>query len=362
MKQYFFLGVAFLLINLLYSCKKADYKDFVQPRHDILKQIYRMGYDTTGIVDMGEFYLIEGDIGIKKATLSSTLRRQVYFTNNSLIDLSKQDNITVRVDNSVPFDNSNYDYHSAIPLALAEWNNLGSNIYFSLVDTDNADITIHCQAQGASNLYAYIDDMPTGGYPSKYITINTLCDYGGTVFTDIQKKWIIVHELGHAINIAHTQDYSETFTTKIGYSPDEDPWSVFNRGTAGFTYPSFSYWDIYSVKYLYPPIVLNLKLQRVSRPKYNFLNPVSIEFRHKNNYVYQASYPSVSGISDVFISHSGLYSLKFTIPVPLPFSIFIYRDNQEIGTLPAWLTTCTINDVTLTAQNTVLKMVIDDIP
>ncbi|MGN7786102.1 M57 family metalloprotease [Niabella sp. 22666] len=249
-------STALILTIAIFSCKKnaTEKNDKVDTLLQDKLSILKLGLDTATVVDMGEFYLVGGDIGVKKASLNKTTERQVYYNANPFVSLSKQNNITVRIDGSVPSDGSNYDYHTAISLAIQEWNLLVSNIKFTLVTTPTADITIHCQTVYDASLYAFIDDWPTGGQPSQHISINTYCNYNYTTFTDEQKKWIIVHELGHAINIAHTQDYSQSYANKIGFSPNDDVNSVFNAGIAGAVFSGFSSWDNYSIRYLYPTI------------------------------------------------------------------------------------------------------------
>jgi hypothetical protein len=250
---------AILFFMSLFSCKKNDLqKGSNNPTalYTAKLSIFRLGLDTSKVVDMGDFYLVGNDIGIKKTSLNSTIQRQVYFNQHPFVTASRQNNLTVRISEDVPSDGSNLDWHTAISMAIAQWNSLSSsNIRFTLVNTPTADMTIHTQAINDANLCAFIDDWPTGGLPSQYITINTLYHYHNSSYTDEQKKWVMVHELGHAVNIAHTNEYYYWYATKIGASPDVDENSVFNCCMAGLTFSGFSYWDEYAIGYLYPLVV-----------------------------------------------------------------------------------------------------------
>ncbi len=259
MKQLFYFIWIFIILSLTFlgSCKKSD-QYYPNKLVDTMTQIYKMGFDTVGIIDMGDYYLVAGDIGIKKTSLN-TMKRQVYYNSTigaSKVALENQNNITVRIDETVPTDGSNYDYHTAVIMAIEQWNNLGSNIHFNLVSTPTADITIRAfdiflpSGDPYYDLAAQIDDLPKNGYPASTISINTTCTLD--INTDEKKKLIIVHELGHTVNLAHTQDYNQFYTTKIGISPDDDASSVFNAGIAGKVLSDFSIWDMYAILYLYP--------------------------------------------------------------------------------------------------------------
>jgi hypothetical protein len=279
------------------------------------------------MVDMGEYYLIGGDIGVKKESLKSTSPRQVYFNQNPMVAVTKQGHITVRIDGTVASNGSNYDYHGAIPLAINQWNALGTNIKFTLTTSPVADITIRAQNLSDPNLYAQIDDWPTNGLPSQYISINNLCNYAGLTFTNEQKKWIIVHELGHAVNFAHTQDYSLPYASKIGSSPDVDANSVFNAGMAGNTYSDFSYWDQYSINTMYPavsPTTGTVPVYRYFRAPYlpNY-GPIY------SDHLFTTSFSELGGGHPNFYNYEGTAFSAF--PTQVPGSIPVYRYFYQPG-------------------------------
>lgn len=292
----------------MHSCKKDNLKD--RPNSiDDKTLIAKLGFDTKNIADMGDYYLVEGDIGIKKASLKTTVKRQVYFNQYSWIDDARQPYLTVRIADDVPSDGSNLDWRNAIPLALAQWNNLPfSNVRFTLVSTSTADITIHTQAVNDVNLCAFIDDWPTLGEPSHFITINTLYHYQNTTYTDEQKKWVMVHELGHALDIAHTGDYNQSYASLIGDSPEIDGESVFNAGIAGLVFSDFSSWDKYSIKYMYQAPAVKVSSAN------SIAMPYTVSFTHVTNPLMNSSFSIYPGYNNLDVGYirSGTYNVTVT--------------------------------------------------
>jgi hypothetical protein len=257
---YFLITVFTLTIVLLTSCKKRDFEAISKPNIDI-QRILRLGFDTSGIVDMGNYYIVEGDIMIKKVQFSA-LPRQVYNANSGLLSITHQSNITVRVDSTIPTDGGNLDWRNEVSQAIQEYNSLtNSNIRLSQTSAIPADITITSRVLfdqfGRDFSVIAAAEWPNNGQPGSLITLNAHYDQGSPVSTS-QKKYNLVHELGHNIGFRHTNWYglNEPPGTLVGSSPNSgtnpDPSSVFNGGTATHTWQGFSSWDIYAINYLYP--------------------------------------------------------------------------------------------------------------
>lgn len=84
--------------------------------------VLKDGFDTTGMKDLGKYMLVEGDILLPKTSLLSITPRQAYQDNNSLVTRTKQKNITIRIDDSVPTDGGRLDWRNEVSQAIAEYN------------------------------------------------------------------------------------------------------------------------------------------------------------------------------------------------------------------------------------------------
>ncbi|TXI34234.1 MAG: matrixin family metalloprotease, partial [Niabella sp.] len=285
-----------LVILFLISCRKGGDDEFIeQAKSNVDKTIIAsLGFDTTNLKEYKDSYLVEGDIVLHKKKLKSYIKRQALFNTNaypyfSLVSLEYQNNITIRIHENVPNDNSNMDYRTSIQMAVNKWNNClpNTNIRFSLVESNTADITFHTDYFSNTNTAAFIDDFSEGGKPSNFITLNTNYHFHNKHYTNEQKMWIILHELGHAIGLAHSDEADSTITDLIPDTPEKDTSSVFKSGMAGLIFDDFTYWDKFALEKIYPPVKAKLIVINNSYTPFT----ISINSYITNNITTISSYP-----------------------------------------------------------------------
>ena len=219
-----------------------------------MRIIQSLGFDTLDVVELKSGYLIQGDIYIEKSklvTYSQPQTRQAYHT-TGLIGHPKQRSITVGVDSSIPASGVD-DWRDEIQEAINLWNPL-SNLKMTYTTAANPDILIRSDVSAPlSNNTIAAGSWPMNGKPGPSIWINLDYDYNKTI-PRLQKIYNMVHELGHCFGLRHTnwKSRNESNAYDIYGTPDSDPYSVMNGGTAEYQWSGFSEGDKKAIEYLYP--------------------------------------------------------------------------------------------------------------
>lgn len=262
-------GMAAWLAIFQFSCNK-DLGDVIVPHQPgppmtardslILQDITSMGFAESSNVDMGEYFLVEGDIAFAKNEHEPGKQKahtEQASTHNQ-VKFSKQPNITVRVDASIPAFGSD-NWRNEIAAALDDWNNITNcRIKFTLTTASNADIKIVSDGGILYNNMVAAASIPSaGGYPGSKILINL--DYNNNQdLSGPQKRFRMVHELGHSIGLRHTnwtamgESAGSKGANQISNTPAADANSVMNGNTDGHSWVGFSGADITAVQVLYP--------------------------------------------------------------------------------------------------------------
>ncbi|HEX6746418.1 MAG TPA: M57 family metalloprotease [Longimicrobium sp.] len=260
-------------VAALFLAACGDQRSPVAPADEVpaadLAALRTLGFSDAGVVDHGDYYVVEGDVEVSKSTLRATpsmqparrivLRGDVAAMINPPVTgatrgwswhaprlsaapgdprmqwqtwaiVSASRARTIHVDLSAIA--SSTDWQDAARSALQNWTNiLGSAV--TMVEGGGADITIRFENLNDTTEIARASwpRDATGGGPGPLIRINTYFLNGLSVS---QMERAITHELGHTIGFRHSnwQARGETNgdpgAVRIGDTPATDAASVMN--------------------------------------------------------------------------------------------------------------------------------------
>lgn len=253
-----------ITLLLFFSCNNGiihEEKTFEKSETElVLEIISAMGFDTEGYQIIGDDIIVEGDIAINlKGVLSDSSRQ--YFSN--YFGLVSDNNVAnVKLTHSL-----GSSWNNAFNAAINEWNSIpntkirlkGTDYYGRSYSASEADIDIYYDADafkgGPANVLGR-GQMAHNNHPGTYININ-LGHSDMRYYTDSQKKFILMHEIGHCLGFMHmntppgdddqhihgTPTYASDTRSIMSYSFD----SSYYYTTAKFTNG-----DIIAAQNLYP--------------------------------------------------------------------------------------------------------------
>ncbi|MBZ0236049.1 MAG: hypothetical protein K8M05_27220 [Deltaproteobacteria bacterium] len=233
----------------LYTCDPVPKG---HPDRDMLEAIDEMGLCGSSAVDMGDSYLVEGDIRVAKSTLTDKQART-----STLVSTANIRAVTVRVADNIPNNGGVDDWRGAVQGAIAVWNAVPYNLVrLEYVTSGTPDIMFRSDLGGLPDQQAADATFPSNGEPGGDVAVNLDFD-GDAPLTDGQKLFLAVHEIGHCIGLRHTNwsPLGESGAVHISGTPSSDSASVMNGGTAGFEFAGLSSYDALAIRLIYPEVV-----------------------------------------------------------------------------------------------------------
>ena len=243
------LVMASLIILLLFIKCNSDLnapisKSSTTELSDDLSKIKALGFNPEEVEDLGDSYLVEGDINIYKKNLDT--QHNLFKLQQNRTDFLVLPAIVGNI--SVFIDPSMASWTSIIQGAVDDWNDVHAKLKFNIVQSPGAYITIVDKDLG--DVLGRGDWIVSDGLPGDTVRINiTRSDE----YNSIRKKYLVMHELAHNIGMHHTsRNSSELYGTHIEGTPVEDESSIMNP--VGMPDEAPNNHDKYSVQYLYPPV------------------------------------------------------------------------------------------------------------
>lgn len=206
-----------LLVSSLVACEKNQDLQSQQEviPDEMLTRISSLGFGTKNVQKVEEGYLVEGDIVLTPAMLSSTPDQKLlrvanseqYRTTNLVTGLPRV--ITVSVSSSLPAS-----YVSATDEAISRYNAEGLQITFQRVSS-GANIAITAAPKSAQ--YLASAGFPSNGNPYNSILVSTR-QIGSQPLNTVAS--ILAHEMGHCIGFRHTDYMDRSYS--CGGSPTNE--------------------------------------------------------------------------------------------------------------------------------------------
>lgn len=229
----------------------------------VLKWIHDMGFTREDFEDMGEHYLVGGDIIIYKDGRQLSGKGEINpggrtdqwtRANRGIVGYVERAAISVKIDASAT------QWTNEIREAVGFWNNLDDsriNLYFT--NGTHVDILVKgVAAPGGSSQAFGAAPLPLNGRPGTYVELNNAPNF----IPAWRIRTTIAHEIGHAIGFVHTDEGTATTDVLVSGTPARDYNSFMNSGSApNRNDPSlnntqgwlgFSTYDYIASKTLYP--------------------------------------------------------------------------------------------------------------
>src|SRR5688500_8806104 len=259
-----YLSIVAVITLFLFSCNKGI-NDTPQTDNEqkgtVYEYIKKLGYKDSEIKDIGEDYLVDGDMLFSKKSqpdfsIFNGPKTEQYGT-SSYVGYDKQTFVAIYVDPSAAA------FSSEVADAVDLWNNvpncrLNFQVIGSLIGADIVVMMYNLASGECARAYT-----PMNGNPGSLIKL------GNGLFQFLpydQRMAAIAHEIGHTIGFRHTNWISlhepqellddvgahADATHILGTPTGDDFNSIMNGFTCGESPTTLSNFDILAVQFLYP--------------------------------------------------------------------------------------------------------------
>lgn len=262
---------------------------------NLVDRVVAMGFQRSMIVDRGDHFVVEGDIVIRKADLMRPSfsegiapggdPRFQYHTYN----LVSQSKMASGIKLNLTGISSQSTWMNAARAAITYWNQTyGTKIYLSEGSPADISVSFGSLPPGVAGQASW----PSNGNPGPTITIST-----SIPMDQNQKRWVMMHELGHTLGYRHTnwQAVGESAGTIgavhiPGTPTGADNASVFRTGLSSIpSYNGFSSYDQVANRYLYPgpaPTLVSQGFSSGSHPTFSWSSVANASYYLVTEYVY----------------------------------------------------------------------------
>jgi hypothetical protein len=227
-------------------------------------KLLEIGFVSKDIKDIGEYYLVQGDMLFKKEGTDMEYLDN-YFKQKTrprqAVDPNRVSNTSIETMKINDGWSSGLatgeirDWQLSARTAMQHWAGISNSkinfvTFYSPWGSVNNLITIVDDGGTLDNNIIAAAEWPSSGSPGWRIRVNTDF-YNNYTVSEGQRIYNLVHEIGHCLGFHHT-NFPAPYATQIPGTPSSDALSVMNGGTALNSWNGFSTYDVVAAQTIYP--------------------------------------------------------------------------------------------------------------